>query len=122
MLRTGLFLAMMLLLANLAVAAEEKIDAKLLIGKWEYQKLPHGLKITVEFTKDNKVKYVAGDENNLKTLEGSYKVEGDMLTIKILKDNLTTTKVVKIIKLTKTECTNQDDERQGEQSNMKKVP
>jgi uncharacterized protein (TIGR03066 family) len=74
-----------LLVAVLAAApavADEKIDKKNLVGVWEGAKdgaLPPGA--TIEFTKDGKLKMsieVMGKKNNL---VGTYKVDGNKLTV-----------------------------------------
>ena len=73
-------------LIGTAARADEKDTAKKLVGKWEVTKadegtLPAGA--TVEFTKDGK--YYFGAPGGGRT-EGTYKVNGDELTITTVKD------------------------------------
>lgn len=72
--------------------------------------------------KGGKVKYEAHAHGKQETLEGTYKVDGDMLTIETKKDGNETTKKLKITKLSKKECTLIDDDREGEQTSMEKLP
>src|SRR4051812_19110738 len=69
-----------------SAAAADKVDAAKLVGTWELTKSadPDGPKsATVEFTKDNKVT-IAFDANGKELkLEGTYKVDGDKLTVKL---------------------------------------
>jgi uncharacterized protein (TIGR03066 family) len=66
--------------------AADKVDAAKLVGKWELTKsadesAPKGA--TVEFTKDNKVT-ISFDANGKEVkLEGTYKVDGEKLTVKL---------------------------------------
>jgi uncharacterized protein (TIGR03066 family) len=67
-------------------ADEKKIDPAKLVGKWELTKstdpkAPKGA--TVEFTKDNKVNVVAEIEGMKVEFTGTYKVDGDKLTVKL---------------------------------------
>jgi uncharacterized protein (TIGR03066 family) len=59
-----------------AARQPEKLDAKLLIGKW-VPKLKTGEQITLEFTADGK-SVLNGDKPSRG--EGKYKLEGDQLT------------------------------------------
>ena len=82
------------LLAAVAVAlvfvgsapAADKVDPAKLVGKWELTKsadesAPKGA--VVEFTKDNKVSITFDANGKEIKLEGTYKVDGDKLTVKI---------------------------------------
>jgi len=74
-----------LLVCGLGTRAEEKADnAKKLVGTWEAAKvdegtLPKGALVT--FAKDGKMKVSAKKDGEDKTVEGTYKVEGDKLSI-----------------------------------------
>jgi len=66
-------------------SAADKIDAGKLVGKWQLTKSadPGAPKeATVEFTKDNKVTMTFKLNDKDITLSGTYKVDGDKLTIK----------------------------------------
>jgi uncharacterized protein (TIGR03066 family) len=67
-------------------AAADKVDAAKLVGKWELTKssdenAPKGA--MVEFTKDNKVTITFNANGKEVKLEGTYKVDGDKLTVKL---------------------------------------
>ncbi len=77
----------LILLASVAIADDNKDDSsKLIVGIWEVTSTegdgpPKGS--TIEFTKDNKVK-VTGDRNGQKmSLEGTYKIDGKKLALKL---------------------------------------
>jgi uncharacterized protein (TIGR03066 family) len=65
---------------------DKKFDAAKLVGKWELTKstdpkAPKGA--IVEFTKDNKLHIMAEVEGMKLEFGGTYKVEGDKLTVKL---------------------------------------
>jgi uncharacterized protein (TIGR03066 family) len=66
-------------------AADEKKDdlAKKIVGKWEITKAGGdvGPGSTLDFTKDGKVTLVVKEENESRTLKGTYKIEKDQLTV-----------------------------------------
>jgi uncharacterized protein (TIGR03066 family) len=77
--------AIVCLLGSVALADEKKKgNAKLVLGKWEVAASHEGGPPkggTVEFTKDGKLK-VAGEQNGQKMeFDGTYKVDGDKLTL-----------------------------------------
>jgi uncharacterized protein (TIGR03066 family) len=57
----------------------EKIDAKKLVGKWERKDPPKGQGEVMEFTKDGKL--IVTSEKKGETIEATYKIEGDKLTL-----------------------------------------
>jgi uncharacterized protein (TIGR03066 family) len=65
---------------------DKKVDAAKLVGKWELTKstdenAPKGA--MVEFTKDNKVTVTLEFNGKKLELMGTYKVDGDKLTVKM---------------------------------------
>jgi len=69
-----------------ATSAADKVDAGKLVGKWELTKssdesAPKGA--MVEFTKDNKVTITFDANGKEVKLEGTYKVDGEKLTVKL---------------------------------------
>jgi uncharacterized protein (TIGR03066 family) len=101
-------------LIGAGVRAEEKADnAKLIVGKWTVSKADEGTVdkgATVEFSSDGKVKAVhkKGDEDA--TIEGTYKVDGDKLTM-TMKAGTDERKIeITIKKLTKTELHTENSE------------
>ncbi|AWM39398.1 hypothetical protein GobsT_22810 [Gemmata obscuriglobus] len=102
----GIGMALALAAGTAAGAADEKFDAKKLIGKWQPIKSKKGEdkskkseSMVVEFTKDGKVVLTDGAEGKEVKIEGTYKLEGDKLTfaLKVLgeevKDTVTLTKL-----------------------------
>ena len=75
-----------ILFAGAATAQDKKVDAGKLVGKWELTKstdesAPKGA--LVEFTKDNKLAITLDFGGKKLELSGTYKVEGDRITVKI---------------------------------------
>lgn len=104
------------LMAALAVTAgataddkAEKIDAKKLVGKWEPKEGKQ--KFVMEFTKDGKAIFTAGDDFKA---EGTYKVDGNKLTMTMKLGDKEQTKTRTILKLTDTELTSKDTEKEKE--------
>jgi uncharacterized protein (TIGR03066 family) len=69
-----------------AAADDKKVDAGKLVGKWELTKstdenAPKGA--TVEFTKDSKVTVTLEFNGKKLELMGTYKVDGDKITVKM---------------------------------------
>jgi uncharacterized protein (TIGR03066 family) len=92
--------------------AEDKIDSAKLVGKWEEKNPGKGETHTVEFTKDGNVKIVRILKGGKETaLEGTYKVDGDKLTMKVHAGNKKKSmdRVVTIDKLTDDEFVQTDD-------------
>ena len=81
-------LAVAFVFAGAATAEEKdkKIDAGKFVGKWELTKsgdegAPKGA--IVEFTKDNKVSITLDFNGKEFKMEGTYKVDGDKITVKL---------------------------------------
>jgi uncharacterized protein (TIGR03066 family) len=87
-----------------AVGQDEKIDGKLLIGKWTPEDKEKGL--VIEFAKDGKLSVTAGE--GLK-LEGSYKLEGNKLTLKVKFGDDEKAKVRTVHSLTKDKMVSSDE-------------
>jgi uncharacterized protein (TIGR03066 family) len=94
-------------------AARAEDNAKLIVGKWTVEKADEGTVgkgATVEFTSDGKVKAVhkKGDEDV--TVEGTYKVDGDKLTMTLKIGDMEQKIDITIKKLTKTELHTENSE------------
>lgn len=97
--RTLLGFGLVLALACGATAADDKIDAKKLVGKWEPAKPKDGETMVMDFQKDGKL--VVSNKMGEKEvkLEGTYKLDGDKLTFALkfmeveIKDTVTITKL-----------------------------
>jgi uncharacterized protein (TIGR03066 family) len=73
------FVAVVFVLST--TSADDKIDGKKIVGVWKAGKTSGGVPegATVEFTKDNKLILKIGDIE----LKGTYKVDGDKLSVKL---------------------------------------
>jgi len=117
----GCGLAVVLVLAATAGAEDkaEKIDGKLLVGKWEPTEAPKGAKVLIEFTKDGKVSYAVSGEGKEFKLDGTYKVEGNKVLVTMKVGDKETTKTRTVSKLTETEMVSKDDK--GKEDTLKKI-
>jgi uncharacterized protein (TIGR03066 family) len=69
-----------------ASADDKKIDPAKLVGKWELTKSESGNApkgAIIEFKKDNKLSITVDFNGKSLTLDGTYKVDGDKLTVTI---------------------------------------
>jgi uncharacterized protein (TIGR03066 family) len=110
----------LLLLTPAGVPVDDKIDAKLLVGKWEPESRPDGVdKMVVEFTKDNKVTLDIEAQGNKQKIEGTYKVDGNKISIKIMREGQEIDQTRKITKLTENELVTKDEEMNQERKYKK---
>jgi uncharacterized protein (TIGR03066 family) len=86
----------------------EKIDAKLLVGKWTPKEAGKSGDFVIEFLKDGKVKLGAGDGKAFKA-EGTYKLDGDKLTLNLKMGEKEKSQTRTVHSLTKTELVSSDD-------------
>jgi uncharacterized protein (TIGR03066 family) len=77
---------------------ERKIDAKLLVGKWEPK--AKGTEFVIEYTKDGKVAFLITSDGKVRKYEGTYEVEGNKLTTKMDFEGKSGSAVLTINKLT----------------------
>src|SRR5262245_4844827 len=116
----GHLLVGLLLLTPAGVPVDDKIDAKLLVGKWEPETRPDGVdKMMVEFTKDNKVMLSIEAQGEKEKMEGTYKVDGDKINIKIMREGQEIDQTRKISKLTESELVTKDEEMNQERKYKK---
>ena len=100
----------LLLLVPSGSMADDKIDAKLLVGKWEPDKLPENVdKMLIEFHKGDKVTLDLEAMGNKQKLEGTYKVDGNHVSIKMTINGNDTDQKRKIVKLTENELVTKDE-------------
>lgn len=115
------FLVSVLLLTPSVSMPDDKIDAKLLIGKWQPEKAPQeGIKVTIEYTKDNKIVVDLEAQGQKQKFEGTYKLEGNKLELKIDLGGEERTEKRTLKKLTETEMVSRDEEK-NEERTFKKV-
>jgi uncharacterized protein (TIGR03066 family) len=105
--------ALVVLMACGATAADEKIDAKKLVGKWE----PKGQKegdFTIEFTKDGKVHIAVSQNGKEFKADGTYKVDGNKVTTTMNLGGKERSETHTITKLTDTELVSKDEKGKEE--------
>jgi uncharacterized protein (TIGR03066 family) len=119
---TGSTLAIVLLaVAGVAGAQpkDEKIDGKKLIGKWEPADGPKEFKVVIEFSEKGKVTVSADIGGKAETIEGTYKLSGDKLTVSMKKGDKEKSETMTITKLTDTELVATDEK--GKEEKLKRV-
>lgn len=121
MIRLSLGLSLLFLSACTVSAFEDKIDGKLLIGKWAPDKVPPGLKISMEFTKDNKIKFDVEFQGKQEKVEGTYKLENNQFSMTLSKDGQERTQKAKVVRLNDKEFVLKDEEKNEEQV-LKRLP
>jgi uncharacterized protein (TIGR03066 family) len=110
--RTLLGAALVLAMACGATAADDKIDAKKLVGTWEPKEAKKGEDMRMEFTRDGKLILSASASGSQLKAEGTYKLDGNKLSFKMKLGGETVEDTVTITKLT-------DDELEGKGSDGK---
>ena len=104
--RTLLGIGLLIVMSGGLLAADEKIDAKKLLGKWEHKEM----QFFVTFLKDGKVTLDGGDLQ----AEGTYKVDGNKIKLKIKLGDMEKEMSRTITKLTDTELTSTDDDKKDD--------
>ncbi len=117
--RTLLGFGIVLALACGATAADEKIDGKKLVGKWEPKEAKKGEAMVMEFTKDGKITVVGDMGGKEVKIEGTYKLDGDKLSFVLKFMDIEIKETVTITKLTDTEMEGKD--KDGKAEGFKKV-
>lgn len=117
----GHLLIGLLLLVPHGTLADDKVDAKLLLGKWEPEKKPENVdKLVVEYKKDDKISVEVETQGMKLNFEGTYKVvDGNKLEIKIDFNGNEQHQKRKITKLTADEMVTNDDETKEERKYKK---
>lgn len=110
----------LMILAPMSGVAEDKIDAKLLLGKWEPEKKPDNAdKVVVEYKEGGKLSVEVEAQGMKLNFEGTYKVDGNKLEVKIDFNGNEQIQNRKITKLTKDELVTNDDEKKEERKYKK---
>ena len=89
------------------LSADDKIDAKKLVGKWT-PKNETG-KMVVEFTKDGKMTVVTVVDRKEHKMEGTYKVDGKKLVMTVKAGEKEVERIRTIFDLTDTELITTDE-------------
>jgi uncharacterized protein (TIGR03066 family) len=107
-----MFAALSAFLIGLTAAAEDKkddkIDAKLLVGKWSPRDKKDGT-FVVEFTKGGKAKFSGAVDGKEMKSEGTYKTDGNRVRLTMSLGEKVETTVRTVTKLTDDELTSRDE-------------
>ncbi len=116
----GMVVAVLTVAAGgVAGARDEKtIDAKLLVGKWTPKDKDKDF--VVEFTKDGKVSVAAKAGDKDLKFEGTYKLDGNKLRLKMKIGDDEKDQSRTITKLTRTELVSRDEEK-GKEDTLLRV-
>lgn len=109
------------LLLACTLSMQDKYEAKQLLGKWETDNTQPGLKVIIEFHKDDKIEVSVDFQGKLQKAEGKYKLEGESLTLLFNRNGKETHHKNQVIKLTSKELIIRDAEKSEEQV-LKKLP
>lgn len=109
-------LSLMLLLAALVStsAMQEKVDGKLLLGKWEPETKPPGAKLVIEFASEGKLKVDAEFNGQKVNMDGTYKLDGNQLSITMKQQGKEETTKMTVTKLNDKEMVTKDDKDKTE--------
>jgi uncharacterized protein (TIGR03066 family) len=105
--------------AGFASAADEKIDAKKLIGKWTLAKEEKGLKMVLDIQEKGKLELTVTVGEKTEKVTGTYALEGDKLTVEMSNNGKSKKETMTITKLTDTEFVTKDEK--GNEEVMKRV-
>jgi len=98
---------------------EEKIDAKMLVGKWEPKEKKEGEPKAIEFTKDGKAIFIYSVKDKEVTNGAGYTLDGDKLTLTVKIADKELKIEATVLKLTDTELTTKNDK--GEERTLARV-
>lgn len=109
--------ALVALMACGATAADEKIDAKKLVGKWEPKEKKENGSFVIEFKKDGKVTLTASGKDFKG--DGTYKLDGNKLDLTMKFGDMDRKMTRTISKLTDTELVSSDE--QGKEDTLVRI-
>jgi uncharacterized protein (TIGR03066 family) len=87
----------------------KETDAKKLVGKWEPKEKEEGLTVVVEFTNDGKASFTTTANGKVTKIEGTYKVNGNRITMPMKYGETVRTHTLTVSKLTDTELVSTDE-------------
>jgi uncharacterized protein (TIGR03066 family) len=108
-----------LALATFSVAADEKIDAKKLVGKWEPAKQEKGFDLVLEIMEKGKMTLSVSVGGKTEKVEGTYKLDGNKLEVELSFGGKTEKETLTITKLSDTEMVTKDSK--GKEDTLKRV-
>jgi uncharacterized protein (TIGR03066 family) len=99
---------------------EEKIDAKKLVGKWKLSvPTKEGAMVTQELAADGKMTITLKFDDETKVRKGTYKIEGNKLTVTWPVDDKSRSETHTVTKLTDTEMAMEDEK--GQKYTLKRI-
>jgi uncharacterized protein (TIGR03066 family) len=118
--RTALAAVAFLVLAGFTTAADDKVDAKKLIGKWEPAKAdPKTPKMVLDIQEKGKFVLEVALGDKTEKVPGTYKIDGNKIEIEMTFNGKTEKETLTVLKLTDTELTTKDSK--GKEDTLKKV-
>ncbi|HQR06453.1 MAG TPA: hypothetical protein PLN21_06500 [Gemmatales bacterium] len=121
MIRQLLVLSFLMFGACTLSAFDDKIDSAKVIGKWSPEKEPApGFKIVMEFAKENKITIAVDFQGKSEKVEGTYKLDGDQLSMTLSKDGQERTQKLKVVRLNDKELVLKEEGKDKEEV-LKKV-
>lgn len=106
--------------AGITTAADDKIDAKKLLGKWEpANPKKEEPKIVVEYAEKGKLTVHVTIGDKTEKIEGTYKVDGNKIDISLAFGGKDIKETLTVLKLTDDEAVTKDSK--GKEETMKKV-
>jgi uncharacterized protein (TIGR03066 family) len=118
MLRTTLGCVLGLLLCG-PLGADDKIDAKKLVGRWELEEKQEGLSVVIELKEGGKMTATVRTEGGVIKLEGAYRVDGGRLHTTLNADGSGRSEPHTIVNLTDAELVTKD--KSGKEERMVRV-
>jgi uncharacterized protein (TIGR03066 family) len=110
--------AILALAYTASAAGQAKIDPKLLVGKWEIvpdkDKKEKPPAMVIEFTADGKVSLTVSDGGKESRVEGTYKLDADMLAVSLKISDKEVKETLMVKKLTTTELITEDSKKKTE--------
>lgn len=104
----GCALAVALAAAATADDKKELPDAKKLVGRWEPREAKKDVALVLEFTKDGKTALTVTAAGKTEKLEGTYKLTGNKLKVKLTLGKMDVDQEVAVLRLTDEELETED--------------
>jgi uncharacterized protein (TIGR03066 family) len=101
--------ALAVLMAGAGLAADEKFDAKKLVGKWEPKEKKENGSFVIEFMKDGKLTFTGTGGGKEFKGDGTYKLDGNKLEMTTKFGDMERKMTRTISKLTDTELVSKDE-------------
>ncbi len=108
-----------LVMVGFAGAADEKIDAKKLIGKWTPKEAKKGEEFVMEFAEKGKLAVTFTANGKEIKIDGTYKVEGNKIEVAMSFNGKDVKETHTVTKLTDDELVSKDEK--GKEETLKRV-